>query len=270
MLAVLLTYVVLFTILDAHDYGSHSLAQDNAPVRTALLSGKHDWLASHFMRFVRGSGLLKTHGSDTGPRGGEELLRAQGGRPLLAAEAELLFQRATTRGLQSRGKRWAEVQRVGSICKEDAALQIAQMYATAEGGGREGRDEEEEDDDHDRGMAPKELAGALVRLAWACLPPSPGGGGLASPEGVGARLTRLLEGVVLPALDDVVNRADPLARTLERSRVRAVLEHYESDLRPIFSSYAAADQSKPAGGSVRKAADSVNLAELTYMVNEGR
>ena len=222
------------------------------------------------MRFVRDSGLLKIHGSDTGPRGGEELLRAQGGRPLLAADADLLFQRATTRGLQSRGERWAEGQRVGSMCKEDAALQITQMCATAEGGGREGRDEEEEDDDHDRGMAPKELAGALVRLAWACLPPSPGGAGLASTDGVGARLTRLLEGVVLPALDDVVNRADPLACTLERGRVRAVLEHYERDLRLIFSSYAAADQSKPASGSVRKAADSVNLAELTYMVTEGR
>ena len=52
--------------------------------------------------------------------------------------------------------------------------------------------------------------------------------------------------------------------------MRAVLEHYDRDLRLIFSSYAAADQTTPSHGNVRKAAESVNLAELTYMVGEGR
>ena len=65
----------------------------------------------------------------------------------------------------------------------------------------------------------------------------------------------------------MLNKADPLARILERGRVRAVLAHYEKDLKTIFSSYAAADQ-----GSVdaRATADSVNLQELLYMMNEGK
>ena len=99
------------------------------------------------MRFLRGAGLLKIHGgmdsrSDVGLAGAH--IVGQGGRPLLAAEAELLFQRATTHGLQSRGKKWAHQQRVGSVTG-DAALQIAQMYraASAAGRGREGRDDEE-------------------------------------------------------------------------------------------------------------------------------
>ena len=62
-----------------------------------------------------------------------------------SGEVDLLFQRATTRDLQSRSRKFQEAQQL-SDGADDAAEAIAQMLT--EGHGREGRDDEEDSSDY--------------------------------------------------------------------------------------------------------------------------
>ena len=106
------------------------------------------------------------------------------------------------------------------------------------------------------GMAAKEFVQALVRLAWVGFP---------KLKGVGERLTTLIETLVYPSLEEALSQADPMAATLEMPRCKAVLSHWDKDVRAIFKSYAAADMDVDA----QDATDTVNLAELMFMLKEG-
>ena len=57
-----------------------------------------------------------------------------------------------------------------------------------------------------------------------------------------------------------------MAAQLARARVLAILEHWEKELHEIFKCYAAADME----GDALSTTDSVNLAELMFMVKEGK
>ena len=192
-------------------------------------------------------------------------------KPISSGELDLLYQRATVKAgsLQSRSMKFQDTDELSKMAAEAAADVSAAVVSSdpASPGGPSPlrRSSPGKDDDADaEGMQTSEFAGALVRLAWCCMPQPVAKGG--TPEGIGPRMTRLLGGVIVPALDHVLNAVDPIAETIESGRVRAVLEHYDKDMRAIFKSYSAADQSADA----RLAADSVNLAELMYMFKEGR
>jgi hypothetical protein len=187
-----------------------------------------------------------------------------GCKPLAPGEVDLLFQRATTSGLQSRSKKFAESQELAGDIK-DQVDNIAEMLT--EGMDREGKDEDNPEDDEDNFMQIKEFVGALVRVAWTALPHCKGDNPYDTHWGMGARLGRLLDQVVMPAMEEILNKSDPLARVLERGRVRAVLEHYDKDLHAIFSAWAAADQQTT---EARQSADSVNLPEFLFLLNQGK
>ena len=207
-----------------------------------------------------------------------------------------MYQQSVAAEVRSRTKAW-EAARGGRTAQEaeEAVEGAAVEGAAVEGAAVEGAAVEangaEDDEDDERAkeeeaaaecMGLKEFVAALVRLAWQQLrPSSPSssasasathyGDGDGAPQtntlrGVGGRLTAFLVGAVLPSMAEKLAAADPMVRELVRPRVQAVLEHYDDDLRQIFASYAAADMDVDA----RAARDSVNLAELMFMVHEGR
>ena len=166
---------------------------------------------------------------------------------------DLVYQRATAANLQSRGKTFNKGKEMAAEVQENVE-DIAEMLAA-----NFGRDAKVEDKGSaPGGMTVKLFVSALVRLAWRWC-------GF-DERGIGLRLIKLMDCVVLPALHDVLNMDDPLTRVLQSRRVCAVLDYYDKDLRAIFASYSAADQSVDA----RAAADSVNLQEFLFMLKQGK
>ena len=209
-----------------------------------------------FGRFARDAGLHTGTNPATKERNGL--------RPVLGAHIDLVYQQSVAHEVHSRTKAWKAAQTLAKEAEE--AVEEAAVVVKAE----EDRAKEEEEGEEARCMGLKEFVGALVRLAWQQLrPSSPSPDAAAHPNrlrGVGARLTAFLVGAVLPSMEKKLAVADPMLSELARPRVRAILEHHDKDLRQIFASYAAADM----GVEAQAAQDSVNLAELMFMVKEGK
>ena len=106
-------------------------------------------------------------------------------------------------------------------------------------------------------MAPFQLVAALIEVAWQCFERLP-----TVKERLAACLDAIL-GVALPALE----RTRAKRAALQSDMVHAVFEHFGPQLKPIFRSYAAADQSASLADA--STADSLNLPELQFMMKEG-
>lgn len=107
-------------------------------------------------------------------------------------------------------------------------------------------------------MTPVQWITALIEVSNHCYPH------LGSVhERLQACITALLS-VVLPAIERVKKKREEL----NSDRVKAVFEYCEKDLRPIFRSYAAADQ--VAGLADASKLDTLNLNELTFMMKEAK
>ena len=138
-----------------------------------------------------------------------------------------MYQRCTAVGLQSRAKDFNTGKEISDEA-QGAVADIAEMLA--EGFGRDAKEEEKTSGGQ---MTVKLFVSALLRLAWRWC-------GF-DDHGIGLRFKKLMDRVVLPALHDLLNAEDPLVTVLQGRRVRAVLDHYDRDLRAIFNSYAAAE-----------------------------
>jgi len=109
-------------------------------------------------------------------------------------------------------------------------------------------------------MTLTEWIGALARLAWQIFP---------HLGGIDCRLSALLEEVLLPAADAetlTITATNDAYDAADSVRVEAIFEHYRTDLRRIFASYAAADA---LSAEARGAQESINLGELTYFAKDG-
>ena len=107
-------------------------------------------------------------------------------------------------------------------------------------------------------MAPFQWIAALIEISWHCFP------GLVGIESRLARCADVVLDYVLPLVDSVKQKRAALNST----NVRALFSFFDKDLRSIFRAYAAADQ----GASVGDAStlESLNLAELSFMMKEGK
>lgn len=204
-----------------------------------------------FSKFCRECGLMDGKNKKTG--------KPNGFKAMNGGEIDLLFQRVNATNLQSRRASWQKAQDMMGDAA-DAADGAAESLAR-EAGASEDADLDKDKDANtpagEGGMAMKEFVCALVRLAWT---------GLGKYRGLGERLTVLLEQLVYPALAQALDTSDPVAVKLELPRCKAVLDYWDKDLKAIFVSYAAADMDVDA----QDATDSINLAELMFMMNEGK
>ena len=200
-----------------------------------------------FVRFCKDMGLIERELGLTGaPLPKTRLL----GRP----EIDLIFQRANMSELQSR-----RAATESSAAKEDDARAVESLAAAM--GGIEDDGADGDDDGGNNCMVIKEFVNALVRVAWTAYPAASGVGGK-----LGALFAVAVDGGYAAFLAQQDEGFD-FEQLLQSRRVVAVLEHYEKDLLHIFGAYAAADQT---GAGSLQALDSMNLAELMFVMKEGK
>ena len=219
-----------------------------------------------FVRFCKDMGLIEREPGLTGTTLPKTRLL---GRP----EIDLIFQRANMTELQSRGASKAAAAAAAgggaggaggggagaSSSKEDESLAVESLAATM--GGIEDDGGDGDDDGGTSCMVIKEFVNALVRVAWTAYPGASGVGGK-----LGALFSVAIDGGYEAFLAQQQEGFD-FEQVLQSRRVVAVLEHYEKDLLLIFSAYAQADQT---GAGSLQALDSMNLAELMFVMKEGK
>ena len=174
------------------------------------LSGGTEINGLQFGKFARDVGVSSGLNPLNGERNG--LTAVQG------VQVDLVYQKAIADEIHSRNAAWQAAQGAQATAADAVAAAVDAATTRVE------KDVSE--------MGCREFVGALIRLAWLQLP---------KLGGVGARLAAFLNRAVFPALVSRLQADDPMAEQLQRKRVRAILDHYDRDMRSIFRSYAAAD-----------------------------
>ena len=219
--------------------------------------------ATQFTRFAETTGVLTGINPATGKKNGL--------KPTTSVLVHLVYQKAVAREVKSRTQAWHAAQAMmdgvdQNAVVDDVSKNVAEEFVDDfDDAGVMYRDKDDAGAD---GMGQREFVGGLVRLAWAGISASidrrPSA--VCAANGVGARLHALLQDAILPALDEELKKADPMAHVLDVRRVRAIIQYYNPSLSQIFRAYAAADKSIEA----QTAQSSINLAELMFMCKEGR